>query len=561
MKYTLPDKKTVKLTDFNDLHKYAGLDEVRRQLFAALNTEPLSRPQSMPEKKSEHENKNSKKSKKISEAVWESPVLFGRSEVPEISPDILPPNFSEYATALADSLQVPPAMVVLYSLAVLSTALQKKFVVHGGGDYYEIIAMWVVLMMDSGERKSPVIQALTKPLFLWEKNRNERERMEIFENETKRTVNQKRIEKLRNDAAKEDGSGTRETILKEIQQLGEELPEERKPTRIFTGDTTPEKFQQMLVEQRGRMAILSDEGGFFAILAGIYSGGESYLDPVLQGYSGSPIRVHRASREAIIDKPALTLGIAIQPQLIRDMRPEAKRRFRSSGLFARCLFGMPSGRVGKRNMRLRTSIPEELKTKYRNHVLHLLDIEPTRNEDGEEVERVLTLSDEARSTWEGFAQWVENEQAEGCKFESLRDWCAKIAGGCLRVAGLFHVAEHSLRCAVIDRATMTRAVALCESLIPHAAAVFDLVGDDPAIDDAKVVWRWIEQHRTEVESGYLFKRSDIHKQYRSRFPTLDRLTAALDVLSGRNLIAGPFSERTEGRPSIFYTVNPRALRK
>jgi hypothetical protein len=58
---------------------------------------------------------------------WEQPVPFGRHETPEITPDLLPGVFGEYASELAEGLQVSPTMPVLFTLSVLSLALQRKF--------------------------------------------------------------------------------------------------------------------------------------------------------------------------------------------------------------------------------------------------------------------------------------------------------------------------------------------------------------------------------------------------------------------------------------------------
>jgi putative DNA primase/helicase len=109
--------------------------------------------------------------------------------------------------------------------------------------------------------------------------------------------------------------------VKEIAELREQTPESKLAPRFFTGDTTAERLQQMLMENKGTMAVMTDEGGIFSVMAGIYTGGEAYVDVFLQGYSGTTVRVDRGSRTAIIDRPALTFGIGIQPQLLHDMQP------------------------------------------------------------------------------------------------------------------------------------------------------------------------------------------------------------------------------------------------
>jgi len=542
-------------TDFNDLYQLKGADAIRRDIGAAQVADVSACEQSPPTE-TENTSASTDTSNTKEAEQWEPPVLFGRNEAPEISPELLPSIFGEYAAALADGLQVSPTMPTLFALSVLSLALQRKFVVSPhGDDYAEPCCIWTAILADSGERKSAVIQRLLAPALLWEAKRKEALAGEITEADTLRAINQRRIERLQSEAAKEDSPVRRGEMVREIAELHEQTPEPKLPPRLFTGDTTTERLQQMLMEHGGKMAVLTDEGGIFSVMAGIYTGGEAYVDVFLQAYSGSAVRVDRGSRTAIIDRPALTFGIGIQPGLIQDMQPNAKRKFRSSGLFARFFWCYPASNIGKRDMARRGAIPAELANRYRAAVLGLLDIEPTSNDLGEEAEHVLTLSEAARNGWITFAQRIEDGQADGGKLESLRDWCAKLPGGALRVAGLMHVAEHGLKQGTeINADTMRRAVRLCSLLIPHAVAVFDMVGADPGIEDAKVLWRWIERQESNE-----FRRNDIHRAYHSRFAKVDRLIAALELLKGRALIAGPYKEATNGgRPSVYYCINPLA---
>ena len=525
------------LTDMNDLALAAGPDAVRKSLDTAKPPEPVPAENS---------------------ARWEEPLPFNRIETPELPPDLLPGVFGEYVDALSEALQTPPTMAVLFTLSVLSLALQRKFKVSPfGDDYAEPVCVWTVILADSGERKSALIQRLLKPVLLHEAKLAERMSREIVECETLRKISLRRSEKLQADAAKEDSPVRRGEIVREITELAEQTPDELRPPRFFTGDVTPERLQAMLVEHNGRMAVMSDEGGIFAVLAGLYSGGEACIDVALQAYSGSPVRVDRGSRIAVIDRPALTFGLGMQPGLLQDMQPNAKRKFRSSGTFARFFFGLPVSRIGKRDMGRRATILPDLEARYRAAVLRLLELEPrTDVADGEDDEHTLLLSDAARDVWVKFAQKIENEQAEGGPLESMRDWCAKLPGGALRVSGLVHIADHGTADAAISEETMKRAIVMCSRLIRHAQAVFDLIGADPATDDAKVCWRWIERRGAPE-----FLRSELHRAHHTRFDKIDRLIAALETLKARNLISGPHKGTgTGGRPPIYYQVNPLAMK-
>lgn len=490
---------------------------------------------------------------------WDEPLPFNQIETPELSPErLLPGVFGEFAAALSEALQTPPTMATLYALSVVSLCLQRKYKISPFGDgYAEPACIWVVILADSGERKSALIQRFMKPVILYEAKQADRMRPKIIERDTLRKIIQRRIEKLQGDAAKEDSPVRRGEIVAEISELSEQNLDELRPQRFFTGDITPERLQAMLAEHDGVMAVMSDEGGIFLVLSGVYSGGEAVVDVVLQAYSGSPVRVDRGSRTAVIDRPALTFGLGMQPGLLQDMAPAAKRKFRSSGVFARFFFGLPATRIGKRDMGRHVTVPAELEARYRGEVLRLLELEPRADvAEGEDDEHILLLSDAARELWVRFAQKIENAQAEGGPLESMRDWCAKLPGGALRVAGLFHVAGHGRPDDLISEETMRRAVDLCRGLIRHAQATFDLIGADPATDDAKVCWRWIER-RGEPE----FLRSELHRAHHTRFDKIDRLIAALETLKTRNLISGPHKGTAAGgRPPIYYRVSPLAMK-
>ena len=78
------------------------------------------------------------------------------------------------------------------------------------------------------------------------------------------------------------------------------------------------------------------------ILAGHYPQGvklqQEQIAAVL-GVSRSPVHVR---------KPALTLGLVVQPDVIRDLA--RKPGFRGSGLLARIFFSLPQSLVGSRDI-------------------------------------------------------------------------------------------------------------------------------------------------------------------------------------------------------------------
>jgi putative DNA primase/helicase len=100
---------------------------------------------------------------------------------------------------------------------------------------------------------------------------------------------------------------------------------------------------------------------------------------------------------------------------------------------------------------------------------------------------------------------------------------------------------------------MERSLDLCELLIGHARAAFDLMGEDSANIDAKYIYDWIV--RRNLPS---FKQNEAYREIR-RFRNIERLQRALKALASRHIISEPMKKATGGRPSIWHDVNPDIL--
>jgi hypothetical protein len=139
----------------------------------------------------------------------------------------------------------------------------------------------------------------------------------------------------------------------------------------------------------------------------------------------------------------------------------------------------------------------------------------------------------------------------------LAGWAAKLAGASCRLAALLHLADH-LRDGwnrPIDADTFAGAIQLADYLTEHARAVFDLMGADPRVDDARWLLEWIARNgRTQ------FSRRDAHQAARGRFRKATDLEPTLALLAEhgylRRVDADPAGSKG-GRPaSPRFLVNP-----
>lgn len=514
------------LTDFNDLAGVAGVDAVRSQVEAAL---PEVAAVLLPE--------------------WPDPIMPGVRRVPDVPASVLPGWLGAMAHAVSQATQTPPALVVMSSLAVLATVLQRRFVVAPfGDDYTEPLSLWTLSASPSGTRKSAVLTAMQGPLVHWEKLSRDRMRGEIARVSATRAVAKKRIERLQQDAAKAKDATERERLTKEIEREETDMPDELRSPRLFTGDTTAERLQAMLVEHGERMAVLSDEAGIFQIMAGLYNGGAANLDVFLQGHAGTPLRVDRAGRCAHVDQPALSFGLLLQPGVMADVA--GSRRFRDTGLLARFLFAMPTSTVGTRDVRKHAPIPAAVRAEYEQRLFSLLEGVPAPVTQP----KVLTVCDAAREIWLDMAQAIENEQGEGGRYESISDWTSKLPGAVARIAALFELATTGLGATEVSFECMDDAINLARLLIPHAQAAFALLGTDATDVDAAAIVRWVQAHGLAE-----FTKREAQKAQEGRFRSIDRLQKALERLEHQDVMRA-FKRLNKGGPSsTCYEVNPKAL--
>lgn len=479
--------------------------------------------------------------------TWPEPLLPGTSRVPEIDPTVLGGWLGDMAATVAASTQTPPAMAVMIALAVVAAIVQRRFeVAPYGDDYREPLAVWAMTVLGPGNRKTAVFKALTQVIVDIEKREGDRLRRDIARVMAERDVVLKRIETLKMQAGKEDDATARQRLQEQIAELKEGMPDELFAPRIFTGDITAERLQQLLVEQGERIAVLSDEGGIFNIMGGAYSGGMGSFDVFLQGHAGSAMRVDRAGRLAHIDRPALTIGLALQPDILQDTGKAKK--FRGSGLMARFVYVVPRSTVGTRDVRARVAIDDDARRRYEGGIQSLYD--GTERQVG--APRVLPFTADARECWLELSEDIERRQGEGGRYAHMADWTSKLPGAAARIAAVLALAEHGTALQAVAAAAVQRAVKLARLLVPHAEAAFALMGASDGEADAHAVLAFLQRHELQT-----IVRRELQKAMEGRFRQLERLLVAVKLLQDWHVLGAERRTSGTGRPSVFYEVNPR----
>ncbi len=497
-------------------------------------------------------------------APWEAPAPLGRGEVlPPFPVAALPEWLARWVEAEAIATQVPGDLPALVALAVLATAAAKRLDVEVHAGWREPLNLYTLCALPSGNRKSAVVRDATRPILEVERDEARRLAPELAADESARRIKETALRTEETKAAKA-AIPDQAALLAGCKRLAQELArlEPRRPLRLLADDVTAERLVTLLAEQGGRMAILSPEGGVFDLMAGRYSS-EPNFEVYLKGHPGDSVRVDRVGRPPThVRAPALTLGIAPQPDVLRGLADQPG--FRGRGLLARFLYALPESRVGARDVAA-PAMPESTALEYGRRVRALLEIPDEREEDGELRPKILYFDADADSSLMSFQGELEPRLGPEGDLGGICDWGSKLSGAVARLAGLLHVAEHAGEVRAPQRLgadVVARAIEIGRYLIPHALAAFRTMGADPAVEDAKRILAWIErQQRAE------FSRREAYQALKGggRFRRVRDLDPGLEVLAEHGYIhpATPDEPAARGgrKPSERFQVHPEAFER
>jgi 5S rRNA maturation endonuclease (ribonuclease M5) len=487
---------------------------------------------------------------------WESPVpLVGSAPLPKFPADALPDPLARYVADLARTTQTPPDLAGVMVLGALATAAGGRVVVEPRRGWREPTNLFLGAAMASGNRKTAVVQEVTDPLHVAERQAIDAARDGIREAQVQRDIAEQRArdavkaaQSLADNATPKEKE-EKATTAEDLRKMAEEITVPTMP-RFLADDATPESLASLMAAQGGRIALISDEGGPFDMMAGRYSKVPN-LDIYLKGHAGSHLRVDRQGREGqIIDRPALTVAVAFQPGILPKIA--AGEGFRARGLIARFLFSVPHSFVGYREIGaapMDDKVAEEYRTLIQALALSLADwTDPC----------VLTFSPYANDRLLEFERALEPRLAPGADLGTLADWGSKLAGAVVRIAGLLHLVAHLTNGhhhRPISESRFLAAKRIGEYFLAHAIAAHGLMGADEVVEDARHLLAWVKH-----EDVAHFTRRDAHKGNRAQFTRAADLDAPLERLEDHGWIRrrpDPEPGPQGGRPpSPTYDVNP-----
>jgi hypothetical protein len=478
--------------------------------------------------------------------------------VPAFPVEVLPGWLGEFVAVVATATQTPPDLAGMLALAVLATVAAGAVEVEPRPGWREPLCLFVAVGMDAGARKSSVFSALTRPVADFERDQAAAALPSITETATLRRIADQAAATAEAAAGRAPVSQQEEARAEAIARAAEAANITVPPVpRWLVDDATPEALAGLLAVY-GRIALLSPEGDVFDQMAGRYNQAAGpNLGVYLKGHAGDLLKVDRRGRPPeYVERPCLTIGLAVQPEVLRGLA--GRPGFGGRGLLARFLYSLPESLVGYRQPGA-PPVPATAADRYTLELHALAASLAVPAGDGGPA--VLALDQAAGELLLAFEQDLEPRLAAGSgDLAHLAGWAAKLAGATCRIAGLLHLASH-LRdgwASPITGDTFAGAARLAGYLVEHARAVFDLMGADPRVDDARWLLDWI------ARTGQVqFTRRDAHQAARGRFRKAGDLEPALNLLEEhgylRRVDADPAGPRGGRPPSPRFLVNPRHL--
>ncbi len=480
---------------------------------------------------------------------WSTPIPLDDGVAREPFPiGSLPPWIADQVAAVSAASATPPDLAGVLGLAMLATVAGGRIEVEPHAGWREGTNLFVAAIMNPGERKSAVFRLMTAPL-----NEHERLLAETTLDDRMLATQRLRIAEARRTRTEKAAAGTDDPMAAtaDAEAAARTVAEIHVPPepRLWTDDVTSEALAGLLAEHGGRMAVLSADPSIFAIAAGRYSNGAANLEVYLKGHANDPLRVDRRGRPSErVDRPALTVGVTVQPAVLREAGRNVQLRGR--GLLDRFLYAVPPSMIGRRPVRT-PGLPAAVADGYRDGWLQrmrTLDARPN-------PPLILQLDVDALAVLDAWLTDLEVRVGPSGDLVGLGAWGSKLGGATVRIAGLLHLATHvgeSLELP-IGAAAMQAAVSLAHYFVPHAKVVFDLMGDDPALDLARRIVAWLE-----LCGESAFSRRDVLRGVRPR-PQAKAASAALALLESYGYVQVDDIEPSLGRPTMRYVVNPAIL--
>lgn len=458
--------------------------------------------------------------------------------------NVLPRALEHYCKQLSSVTETPPELSTLMSLAMVAACAQKRFKLRVNNEYYEQLCIWVAVALKPGNRKSEVLSKLRQPIVDWEQDQLVKMKDKAQFCRIRNEVADEQVKNLKKSLGRASNNDV-DQIVGKIAVLESKKERIRSAPRLWTADVTPEKIASIMAENDEAIAVISDEGGIFDLLNGRYNNNIPNLDTFLQGFSGSSIRIDRASGETIsLNSPRITMALTPQPSVLKSIGSNSN--FRGRGLLGRFAFVLPKSPLGYRALG-KATINKEAYEEYRGLLFSILNF-PNNHESTGLID--LYFSESAYVSWIEHAREFEPKLRDDGLFAELTDWGGKYPGLVARISGLIHIAT-TRDVFEVGSESVNKAIEIGKFLQAHALhTFFDMRKSEFEIQKEKVL-AWIKSDNKE---SFTFR--DCFAKFQSLLKKTENLQCILREFQDLGLLREVNESSGRGRPSRRFEINP-----
>lgn len=495
---------------------------------------------------------------------WEfenSPIGLEIAQQVPFPQDALPERLLAYVSEVAKVVQVPIEMPAMLSLAVLAAAVSRRWEIRIGHTHEEPTCLYIAVAAEPGARKSQALNAVKFPLQQYEAELLRLHRDTKFDTEQLSAEAVDKAADLAKLISREKDEAKRKLLRDELKALKTQEPKVSPDPKMLVDDVTQERLAQLMIEQNGCMAMMSDEGGIFDILAGRYSEGIN-LDLFLKAHDAGQFRIDRLNRPSeYIERACLSIGLCVQPDIIHRALG-TRKEFKGRGLLGRFLFAIPPDLRGTRMYDpAAPGIDKELRHEYSQMIRTLLRY-PSADPMQPTAMHTLKIDPEALKVHAQLMNDIEKRQGVDRDLRQFADWASKLAGKVARIAAIFHCVqlyEQRPEADVIDTQTILAAWRVGAWLIDHCKRAYGLAQDNEVSLLAGKMLDWLRSKRMR-SFGFRDITQQFHKEGdREMREKALHLLGDLGWIKGPNRFLNPKTRREielYGCAPAVYEENP-----
>jgi hypothetical protein len=481
---------------------------------------------------------------------WEEPQpLIAKVENDAYPIHALPEFIKLAVEEVAGFTQSPISMLACSAITAISLALQGHYNVRRAEKLVAPLALYFLIIAESGERKTAGDKSLTQGIqdFVNEqmelaKPELQKYRADLQIWEAKHSGIKAKIHQLTRDR--------KQTTTEEhsLYNLEVSKPQPPKIPKLLLKDISPEKLGLSLAVDWPVAGIVTSEAGVFfgshAMSKDVVMRTLSLLNIL---WDGGPISSERKVTEGFnIRSARLTMGLAIQEGTLREAFIRTGPLLRDTGFLARNLLCWPASNMGNRPFKEAPKKWPHLEA-FNARIRAILSTPlPMNNGVLEPVE--IGLSDSAKQDWVEYHDAVELQlKASGDYFE-IKDVAAKSADNVARLAGLFEKFNPNGGTS-ISQDSLQRAAQICAWHLEEARRFFGELVLPQDLSDAVRLEKWLIIYSMDKENV-----SQRDAQHAGPVRDKKRLNVALAELESLNRI----KLFQEGRRKLIK-VNPMVM--